>query len=81
MEGGSFGPICVIVETDGYQTDGTRQAFVRDAAATRYCSARMTVVRVSWDDVFFTPTVVAGAWSRSSPRAPSVPSRLQKGSS
>ena len=50
----------VIVETDGYETHGTRQAFIRDRRRDQVLIANgWTVVRVSWDDVFFTPATVA----------------------
>jgi len=50
----------VIVESDGFETHGTRQAFVRDRRRDQVLIAHgWTVVRVSWDDVFLTPAAVA----------------------
>lgn len=50
----------VVVETDGYETHGTRQAFVRDRRRDQVLTANgWTPVRASWDDVFLIPATVA----------------------
>ncbi len=50
----------VVVETDGWETHGTRQAFVRDRRRDQVLTAHgWTPVRASWDDVLFVPAQVA----------------------
>jgi very-short-patch-repair endonuclease len=46
----------LIVETDGFETHGTRAAFVRDRRRDRRLRrAGYAVERFTWDDIFFDP--------------------------
>jgi very-short-patch-repair endonuclease len=50
----------LVVETDGFETHGTRQAFVRDRRRDQVLMVNgWTPVRVSWDDVLATPASTA----------------------
>jgi very-short-patch-repair endonuclease len=50
----------VVVETDGFETHRTRQAFVRDRRRDQVLTVHgWTPVRVSWDDVFMLPAPTA----------------------